>query len=110
MIKVGDKVKLTRARWRCEGVVIETREAGRIHELADLGRGQALALMAETNLVYGIAARYEFRDNGETITPTAVLVQDDHGRWWDLLGRSVDVERVVEQLPITGAASNAYPD
>jgi hypothetical protein len=110
MIKVGDKVKLTRERWRCEGVVIETREASRIHELADLGRGQALALMAETGLVYGIAVKYEFSDNGKTITPVATLVQDDHGRWWDLLGRSVDVERVVEQISLSGPSANAYPD
>jgi len=111
-IEIGNRVRMLRDRFSAEGIVVDVRQLAELDNLATLDRPTSLALLAEGNWQQGIAVRYQYmRDvDGSEVWATSILLEDEHGDWWNLFGRPVEIECVPVQENLMLVSTASYPD
>lgn len=113
-MKIGDRVTLQRAQYTCGGMIERVEDGETIVAIAGIGR-ERLAQEAGLTFSRGIVVAYNHRDEeaigGPVVyTARAVLLQDNHERWWDVFGRQVLVTMVKPPERSSSARTNEYPD
>lgn len=111
-MKVGDRVRIASAHYTTDtGQMVDLRAIEELPAVQLVDRDQAVAILREGGYVRCAVIVYEFSDNGNTITPMFVALEDGKGNWWDLRGRALVITPIVEQLKFDAAGTgNAYPD